>query len=111
MTNVDLRDLIINLVVGAVVTLVTLLLKRLFPGLDTDLLSLIASIVAILLLLVIHYLRVSALLTSEPVIIPLGVAVITIVAILLLIGPGRHLIPLARYLLNKATIVKLSTLR
>jgi hypothetical protein len=88
MTNVNLRDLITNMLAGAIVTLATLLLKHLLPRFDPVFLSLIASIVSILLLLGIHYLCVTNLFTSEPVIIPLVVAMITILAIWILILPS-----------------------
>jgi len=83
--RIDLIDIIINIMAGAIVTLGTLVFSRLFPGLNSNLLSLIASIVAIFVLCIIHYFRIRGFFTSEPVLLPLMFTMITILAIWVLV--------------------------
>jgi len=94
----SIKDIIVNLMASAAVALGLLVSKRLFPGLDPDLLLVIAIVVPIVVLLIIHYFRTRGFFTSEPVILPMVFAIITlitflVISVLVLPGPTPTLKP------------------
>lgn len=82
------NDLVINIVASAIVALGTLIFKRFFPLLDTDCLTILASIAILLIVLMIHYIRKKGVFTTEPILFPMLFAMIAVSLVWILVRPG-----------------------